>query len=133
MALPAIALIGKALSGGKLVRIGLDSKSFSRMSKTLGSVGDISSKKNPDLGGIASSTTSKMKSKVPVVSGNLKSKIKVNITKDGLEARSDAIYSKYVEYGTRYRGAKPFFRSAVKEMAKKIKESINKQFKKAFK
>ena len=61
--------------------------------------------------------------------GNLKRMIKGPYILDGglaAEVRAEAEYSAYVEYGTRYMGAQPYFRPAFNEQKEIFKKDLKK-------
>ena len=64
----------------------------------------------------------------PVDTGTLKRSITLDITDDGMSAESEATvhYAGYVEYGTRFMGAQPYMRPALKEVGKQFKRDMEK-------
>lgn len=64
----------------------------------------------------------------PVDTGTLKRSITLDITDGGMSAESEATvhYAGYVEYGTRFMGAQPYMRPALKEVGKQFKRDMEK-------
>lgn len=61
-----------------------------------------------------------MQTRCPVRTGWLRDNIYMTPRGDGAEIHSDASYSGFVEYGTRYMIAQPFFRPALANMYKAL-------------
>lgn len=58
----------------------------------------------------------------PVDTGNLKQNIKLEPINGGIEIQSNALYSAFVEFGTRFQNAQPYFFRSVR---KNVRETIN--------
>lgn len=58
----------------------------------------------------------KAQSKAPVDTGNLRRSITLDVNGSRAIIRSNANYSGYLEYGTRYMRAQPYLRPAVEEV-----------------
>ena len=73
------------------------------------------------------------KRKAPVDTGNLRKNIGFERSADGksVEVFANAPYSGYVEFGTRYQGAQPYFRPAIIKALQKLNSDLERLIKKA--
>lgn len=62
--------------------------------------------------------------KAPEDTGRLKSGITSKNKTTGAEIVSEAPYSRHVEYGTRHKGAQPFFGPAVRKLKVRLKDAF---------
>lgn len=70
----------------------------------------------------------KAQSKAPVDTGNLRRSIALNVNGNRAIIRSNANYSGYLEYGTRYMKAQPYLRPAVEEVAPVFEKLLMEKF-----
>jgi hypothetical protein len=65
-----------------------------------------------------------MISKVPVLTGNLRHSLRWRSTNSGFVIETECEYAEYVEYGTCYMDAQPYFESSIEEYAEDLFEAL---------
>jgi HK97 gp10 family phage protein len=82
------------------------------------------------LGTVARTTTDQMKKTAPVDTGNLRNNISFSVSGTTATISSDAEYSGFVNYGTKYTRAQWFFTNGVEFAQQRLKQMFIDELKK---